>query len=250
MRKFMVFLLLIMIPVTVWGEEAKTPPAQSWSFQGPFGTYKRDEAQRGLKVFKEVCSTCHALKRISFRKLKDIGFSEAEIKAFASQHDVPDAPNDEGQILPRKGLPSDYFPSPYANEKAARAANNGAFPPDLSVIIKARRYGPDYVYALLTGYQDPPADMKLGEGQYYNAYMAGQQIAMIPPLKADLVTYDDGTPATVEQMAHDVVAFLSWAAEPEAEERKRLGLKVMLYLMVMSILMYLAKRKIWAELRH
>jgi len=241
-------LCFFVISSTTHAEEAKTPPPHSWTFQGPFGTYNRAEVQRGLKVFKEVCSTCHALKRVSFRSLKDIGLSETEIKAFASQYEVPDAPNDEGQVLPRKALPSDYFPAPYANEKAARAANNGAFPPDLSVITKARRHGPTYVYALLTGYQDPPADVKVGEGQYYNPYMTGQQIAMIPPLKADLVAYDDGTSPTVEQMAHDVVAFLSWTAEPEAEERKRLGFKVMLYLTVMTILMYFAKRKIWAEL--
>lgn len=243
-------ILFALFTVAYADSEVATPSPQDWSFKGPLGTFKRDELQRGLKVYKEVCATCHSLKQVSFRSLRAIGLSDAEIKAFAAQFEVPDDPNDEGQILPRKALLSDNFPLVYANEKAARAANNGALPPDLSVITKARLHGADYLYALLTGYQAAPAGVTLGAGQYYNPYMSGRQIAMPPPLQDGLVTYDDGTVATVAQMSRDVVAFLAWTAEPELEERHRLGIKVLFYLLVMTVLLYLVKRKIWADLEH
>lgn len=233
-----------------WAEgDHDTPQKQHWSFEGPLGKFDRSALQRGFQVYKEVCATCHSLKRVSIRSLSALGYKENELKAIALNYEMPGDLDDEGKPTTRKGLPSDYFHGPYANDKAARAANNGALPPDLSLITKARVGGANYIHALLTGYKDAPADMKLGDNQYYNPYMSGRAIAMIPPLKEGLVTFADGTKATVDQMARDVATFLSWAAEPELEERKQLGFKVMLYLAVLTALLYLAKRKIWAELK-
>lgn len=225
-----------------------TPPAQKWSFNGPFGTYDRGELQRGYQVYKEVCAACHAMKYVAFRNLRDIGFNEAEVKALAATFEVTDGPNDDGEMFKRPGLPQDRFPSPFPNEKAARASNGGAYPLDLSLIAKARAGGPDYLRALLVGYKDAPAGFTLGEGLNYNEYFAGHQIAMPKPLNDDQVTYADGTKATVEQMAHDVSAFLMWAAEPKLEDRKRMGFKVMVFLIVLTGLFFMAKKRIWARL--
>jgi ubiquinol-cytochrome c reductase cytochrome c1 subunit len=200
-------------------------------------------------VYKEVCATCHGLKRIRFRNLKALGFNEAQIKAIASQYEVTDGPNAEGQMFKRKSLPSDAFPNPYANDNAARAANNGSLPPDLSLIIKARNSGPDYVYSLLTGYDPPPAGTQSQAGQYYNTYFPGNFISMAPPLTEGQVTYADGTKASVEQMAKDVVSFLAWSAEPEMEQRKQTGVKVIVYLLFMTILFYMTKRRIWRHIK-
>jgi ubiquinol-cytochrome c reductase cytochrome c1 subunit len=202
--------------------------------------------QRGLQVYKEVCAACHSLRYVAFRNLEDIGLSEAEVKAFAATYQVVDGPDDSGEMFDRPGRASDRFPSPYANEKAARAANNGAYPPDLSLITKARLGFEDYVYSILTGYEEPPAGVELREGMSYNAYFPGHQIAMPKPISDDQVTYPDGTKATVDQMAHDVTSFLAWAAEPNLEVRKRTGVKVMLFLLAFAIVMYAAKRKIWS----
>ena len=230
------------------GGGGHTPPAQDWSWDGIFGTFDRAAAQRGFQVYKEVCSSCHAMNYVSYRNLTDIGFSEAEVKAIAADYIFEDGPNDEGDMYDRAGKPSDRFYNPYPNEKAARAANGGALPPDLSLIAKARPQGADYVYALLTNYgKTPPADLQISEGQYYNPWMSGGVIAMAPPLTDDIVTYEDGTPATVEQMSHDVVTFLSWAAEPETEVRKKTGLKVLIFLTIFAFLMFLTKRKIWKD---
>jgi ubiquinol-cytochrome c reductase cytochrome c1 subunit len=223
-------------------------PAQKWSFNGPFGTFDRGELQRGYQVYKEVCAACHAMKYVAFRNLRDVGFSEAEVKALAATFEVTDGPNDSGEMFKRPGLASDKFPSPFPNEKAARAANGGAYPLDLSLIAKARAGGPDYLKALLTGYADAPAGVTVGEGLNYNKYFPGHQIAMPKPLNDDQVTYADGTKATVEQMSHDVSAFLMWAAEPKLEDRKRMGFKVMIFLIVLTGLFFAAKKRIWAKL--
>ena len=202
----------------------------------------------GYQVYKEVCASCHAMKYKSFRNLEDIGFSEGEVKAIAASYSLKDGPNDAGDMFERPGRPSDRFVSPFANEKAARAANGGAYPPDLSLIIKARHDGANYVYSLLTGYETAPGDMKMNDGMNYNPYFPGMQIAMAQPLQDGQVTYADGTQATVDQMARDVVVFLQWAAEPEMEERKQMGVKVLLFLFVMTGLLYVAKRRIWAKI--
>lgn len=234
-------------PAFAAGSEV-APPAQKWSFNGPFGTFDRAELQRGYQVYKEVCSACHAMKYVAFRNLKDVGFTDAEVKALAATFEVNDGPNDQGEMFKRAGLPSDKFPSPFPNEKAARASNGGAYPLDLSLIAKARAAGPDYIRALLTGYKDAPAGFTVGEGLHYNEYFAGHQIAMPKPINDDQVTYADGTKASVEQMAHDVSAFLMWAAEPKLEDRKRMGFKVIIFLVVLSGLFFAAKKRIWSKL--
>jgi ubiquinol-cytochrome c reductase cytochrome c1 subunit len=232
-------------PVLAAGE-ATPPPRQEWSFNGLFGTFDRAELQRGFQVYQDVCAGCHGLYHLAYRHLADLGFSEEEVKAIAAQKQVPTI-NDEGETVERPAIPADKFVRPFPNEKAARAANNGAYPPDLSLVTKARAGGPDYVAALLTGYEEPPADFKLQEGMQYNKYFPGHQIAMPPPLTEGAVTYADGTPATVPQMAHDVAAFLHWAAEPNLEERHQIGLKVMLFLLAATVIFYAAKRRIWAD---
>jgi ubiquinol-cytochrome c reductase cytochrome c1 subunit len=196
-------------------------------------------------VYKEVCSACHGVKRVAYRNLSALGFSKAEIKAIAAGVEVEDGPDAEGKMFMRKGLPKDYILGPYPNENAARAANNGALPPDFSLIIKARNGGPRYVYGILTGYKEPPKTMLVDAGRYYNLYYPGHMIAMPPPLHDKGVVYTDGTVASVDQMAKDVVAFLSFAAEPELEERKQLGIKVILYLMLTTVLFYFTMRRIW-----
>ncbi|GAB4236784.1 MAG: cytochrome c1 [Kiloniellaceae bacterium] len=225
-------------------EEAAPLPKVEWSFDGPFGTYDRAALQRGLQVYREVCAGCHSLKYIAFRELDDLGYNEDELKAIAAEYTVVDGPDDEGEMFERPGRPSDYFPSPFANDKAAAASNGGAAPPDLSLMAKARVGGPTYIYALLTGYEDPPADFA---GDNYNLYFPGHQIAMAAPLFEDGVAYADGTPATVDQMARDVSHFLMWTAEPKLEDRKGMGIKVLIFLVVFTGVLYAAKRKIWSD---
>jgi ubiquinol-cytochrome c reductase cytochrome c1 subunit len=228
-------------------EETPSPPRQEWSFYGIFGTYDRASAQRGLQVYKEVCSACHPVKHLYFRDLAELGYSEDEVKAFAASYQVTnEQPNDQGEMYQRPGRPSDPIPGPFPNDQAARVANNGALPPDLSMIVKAREGGPDYVYALLNGYKEPPAGFNMLAGMNYNEYFPGHQIAMPPPLNDGAVTFADGTSATVPQMSHDVVTFLTWAAEPNLEPRHRIGLKVLLFLIIAVGIFYAAKRKIWA----
>ena len=224
-------------------------PEQNWSFNGPFGTFDKAAAQRGFQVYKEVCANCHSMKQVYYRNLAGIGLSDEQIKAVAASVSVPTI-GDDGQPTERPGLPSDHFKAPYANEKAARAALNGALPPDQSVIEKAREGGADYLYALLTGYQEPPADMKMGDGMNYNKWFAGHQIAMAQPLVDGRVDYADGTKATLQQEAKDVVTFLTYVANPEMEERKRMGVKVVLFLALMSCLTYVVKRQIWSGVDH
>lgn len=228
--------------------EAPKPPDQGWSFEGLFGTFDRAAAQRGFQVYKEVCAGCHAMSLIRYRDLRALGYNEDEVKAIAAQYEITDPrPNDQGEIVQRPARPADPFKAPFPNENAARAANNGAYPPDLSLVTKARKGGADYIAALLTGYGDPPAGVTLMEGMNYNKWFPGHQIAMPPPLNADQVTYADNTKATVEQMAQDVTTFLAWAAEPELEARKRLGIKVILFLIVLTGLLYATKRKVWRD---
>lgn len=259
MKKFSIILLLLSWALPSFANEDVEHPKQiKWKFDGVFGSVDRQSAQRGYQVYKEVCSACHSMHQISYRNLitnpKDktphgLGFSENEVKALAAEAQVTDGPNDQGDMFTRPGRPSDKFPAPFANEHAARAANNGAFPPDLSLIIKAREDGANYVHSLLTGFQEPPAGVHVGEGMHYNPYFPGRQIAMAPPLSAGQVTYMDGTEASVDQMARDVVNFLQWTAEPEMEERKRMGIRVLIFLLVFTGLFYVAKARIWSRLR-
>ncbi|TDH58534.1 cytochrome c1 [Dankookia rubra] len=229
-------------------EGAMHYPEVRFSFDGLFGHFDRASAQRGFQVYKEVCSNCHSMHLLSYRNLSELGLSDAEVRAIAATVQVQDGPNDEGQMFERPARPSDRFRSPFANEKAARAANNGALPPDLSVITKAREGGAEYIHALLMGYEDPPAGVTLMPGMNYNKYFAGHQIAMAQPLSSEgQVEYTDGTKPTVEQMVEDVSQFLTWAAEPELEQRKSLGVKMVLFLTVLGGLAYAVKRKVWAD---
>jgi ubiquinol-cytochrome c reductase cytochrome c1 subunit len=254
MRTFPALLLAVGLGIGACGaaralEEAPEPPHQQWPFEGVFGTYDTAASQRGFQVYKEVCSTCHAVKHLAFRNLEEIGYTEDQVKGIAAQYQVTDGPNDEGQMFQRPARPSDPIPGPFPNDQAARAANNGALPPDLSLITKAREGGPDYVYAILAGFKDPPAGFKVNEGMYYNQYFTGHQIKMPPPLtQTDQLKYADGTQATVPQMSHDVVSFLSWAAEPTLNDRHRIGFKVILFLIIATGVFYAAKRKIWSRI--
>ena len=222
-----------------------------WSFKGLFGKFDRAALQRGYQVYTEVCSSCHSMKYLSYRNLAEKGgpeFSEAQAKAIAASFEVKDGPNADGDMFTRPGKLSDKFVMPYENVKAAQAANGGAYPPDMSVLVKARGGGVDYIYSLLQGYEDPPAGVKLDEGVYYNKYMYGNKIKMSNQLSDGLVEYGDGTNATVEQMSKDVTTFLAWAAEPELEERHKTGVKVIIYLILLTILVYLSMKKIWSRI--
>lgn len=243
-------------PVAMAAGEYVTPPSQDFSFKGMFGTYDRVSLQRGFQVYKEVCSGCHAMHHLAYRHLEMIGFSDEEVKAIAAGYTVMDGPNDEGEMFQRVAEPKDRFVKPFPNEQAARAANNGAYPVEMSLIAKARPNGPDYIYALLTGYGDPPEGVTVPDGQYWNEYYPGHQLAMAPPLVEGLVQYKnldraEGAPETyepsVEEMAWDVTNFLMWAAEPHLEDRKQTGWKVLLFLSIFTGLMYVAKRRVWAD---
>jgi len=227
-------------------QEAAAPIQRSWSFEGFFGTYDRSAAQRGFQVYREVCSACHGLRYVAFRNLTALGFTEEEVQAIAREYQVTDGPNDEGEMFERPAVPADHFPLPFPNDAAARLANGGALPPDLSLITKARADGTNYLFSLLQGYEEPPPGEEGMEGLYYNAYFPTHWIAMPPPLFEDGVAYADGSTASIEQMASDVSMFLTWAAEPTLEERKQTGLKVLLFLIILTGLFYATKRKIWA----
>lgn len=245
------FLSLAPSDVKASAGNSVTPPKQKWSFEGMNGSFDRAAAQRGFLVYSKVCAACHSLDLLRFDKLKGLGLTPAEVSALAATFEVKNkTPNEAGEMFTRKGEGKDHFPNPYPNEQAARAANNGAFPPNLSIITKARFGGANYVYALLTGYNHSvPEGITIPDGLYYNPYMDGGKIAMPPPLSEGLVTYEDGTEATVEQMAKDVTTFLAWASEPTMEHRKSLGINVLLYLIFVTGLFYAAMRKIWANLK-
>lgn len=248
MKKIFLALLLLSGSAFAAGD-AEHPKQVKWPFDGFTGTVDRQSAQRGFQVYKEVCASCHALKRNSYRDLLALGFSEAEVKAIAAEANVKDGPNEAGDMFERPGRISDHFVAPFANDNAARASNNGALPPDLSLIVKARPDGANYVYSLLTGYTEAPEGFKVSDGMHYNAYFPGHQIAMAQPIHDGQVTYQDGVEASVDQMSHDVVNFLQWAAEPEMETRKRMGLKVFGYLAVFTVLFYVAKKRIWKNVK-
>ncbi len=245
-------------PAPTAEHEFHLPPKEniSWSFEGVGGTYDNRQLQRGFQVYKEVCSACHSMKLVAFRDLEGIGFSKPEVKAIAKNWvvEVPSVNPETGEPATRKATAADKFPSPYANEVAARASNNNALPPDQSLIAKAREGGPHYIYSLLTGYQDQPAallkkfpDAKTPDGLHYNPYFANLNLAMAPPLTDGQVTYADGTPNTQKQMAKDVSAFLMWAAEPNLPTRHAVGWATLAYLLVFTALTYLAYRNIWAD---
>ncbi len=235
---------------------------EHFSFEGVFGTYDKAAAQRGFQIYQESCSNCHAMKLVAIRSLGEAGgpFYEEEhpnandnpvIKAIAAMFTVTDGPDAEGDMFERPAKPFDHFPSPFANEQAARASNGGALPPDFSSLLAAREHGPQYIYSLLTSYEDEaPEGIELRDGMNYNPVFTGGQIGMPPPLFDDLVEYSDGTPATVEQMAHDVVTFMAWASDPKMEERKRMGWMVMIYLFIFALLMYGSYKAVWRDVEH
>ena len=235
-------------PVFAQGHEAVgDTPKESWSFEGPFGTFDRASAQRGFQVYKEVCSNCHSMKLVYYRNLAALGLNDAQIKAIAASVQVPGGVNDSGEAVERPGQPSDHFRSPFPNDAAARAANGGALPPDQSLIVKARTDGSNYVHNLLNGYRDPPPGVTVQDGQYYNIYFPGHQLAMPPVLTDGIVQYSDGTSSTVEQMSRDVVTFLTWTSNPDMEQRKRMGVKVVLFLTLLTGLTYAVKKKVWKD---
>jgi ubiquinol-cytochrome c reductase cytochrome c1 subunit len=222
-----------------------------WSFKGLFGKFDRGALQRGYQVYTEVCSSCHSMKYLSYRNLTEEGgpeFSIEQAKAIAASFEVTDGPNSDGEMFTRPGKLSDKFVMPYENVKAAQAANGGAYPPDMSVLVKARGGGVDYIYSLLQGYDDPPLGVTLDDGVHYNKYMYGNKIKMANPLSDGLVEYSDGTDASVEQMSKDVTTFLMWAAEPHLEARHRMGFKAIVYLIILTILVYFSMRKIWSSI--
>ena len=254
MKKFK-YLFCVLLSLTLFNSvksaEQIDPIKVDWSFKGLLGKFDRASLQRGFQVYKEVCASCHSMQYLSYRNLGEPGgpeFTEEEVKAIAASFEVTDGPDAQGEMFSRPGRPSDKFVSPYPNVNAAAAANGGAYPPDMSVLVKARKGGADYIYSVLLGYEEKPAEMILDDGVYYNKYMAGNKIKMPKVLSDGLVDYADGTNSTEEQMARDVTTFLSWAAEPELEERHRTGVKVMIYLILLTILVYLSMKRLWSRI--
>ena len=224
---------------------------EEWSFKGLFGRFDRGSLQRGYQVYNEVCAGCHSIKYLTYRNLSEKGgpeFSIAQAKAMAASFEVIDGPNSDGEMFTRPAKLSDKFVMPYENKKAAEAANGGAYPPDMSVLVKARGGGVDYIYSILLGYEDPPSGITLDDGVYYNKYMYGNNIKMAKPLSEDIVEYADGTKATEEQMAKDVSTFLMWAAEPHLEARHKMGFKAILYLIILTVLVYFSMKKVWSRI--
>ena len=246
-----IFLSILFLSQSIFAEEKKKLLSPDWSFKGYFGKFDRASLQRGYQVYTEVCSSCHSMKYLSYRNLAEEGgpeFSEEQAKAIAANFEVIDGPNDDGEMYTRQAKLSDKFVSPYQNNKEAMASNGGAYPPDMSVLVKARSGGADYIYSLLLGYEDPPSDVTLDDGVYYNKYMYGNMIRMANPLSDGLVEYNDGTEASEKQMAKDVVTFLAWAAEPHLEARHKIGFKAIIYLIIITILVYLSMRKLWSRI--
>ena len=245
-----IFLFFFTFSLNSYSEEISIPK-HDWTFKGITGKFDRASLQRGYQVYTEVCASCHSMGLLSYRNLGEKGgpeFSVDQVKAIAANFEVTDGPNDDGEMFTRPGRPSDKFVSPYPNIKAAMAANGGAYPPDMSVLVKARKGGSDYIYAVLRGYTEPPANFELEDGVYYNKYMDGNKIKMSNPLSDDIVSYSDGTKATEAQMAKDVTAFLTWAAEPHLETRHKLGFKVIIFLIILSILVYFSMRRLWSRI--
>ena len=251
-RIFIFAIFLISSPYTSNAAEKVEYLKTDWSFKGLFGKFDRGALQRGYQVYTEVWSSCHSMKYMSYRNLAEDGgpeFSLEQAKAIAASFDVTDGPNSDGEMFTRPGKLSDKFVMPYENVKAAQAANGGAYPPDMSVLVKARSGGVDYIYSLLQGYEDPPPGVILDEGVYYNKFMYGNKIKMSNQLSDGLVEYADGTNATVEQMSKDVTTFLMWTAEPHLETRHRMGFKAIVYLIILTILVYFSMKKIWSGIK-
>ena len=256
MKKIIKTFLIILLFSTIGSfsmasEQTEELLNPGWSFKGFFGKFDRASLQRGYQVYTEVCAACHSMKYLSYRNLAQQGgpeFSEDQAKIIASQFEVIDGPNSEGDMFTRPARLSDNFVGPYANEEAAKSANGGAYPPDMSVLVKARKGGASYIYSILLGYDDPPPDVSLEDGVYYNTYMSGNKIKMSKPLSENLVQYSDGTQATEEQMAKDVSTFLAWAAEPNLEQRHKMGFRAVLYLIIITILVYFSMKKIWSRI--
>lgn len=234
-------------PALAQNADAPAPPQQHWSFAGLFGTFDLASAQRGFQVYSEVCSNCHSMNLLHYRDLAGIGLTPDQIKAVAANVQVPSGLDDSGQPVTGPGLPSSSFKAPFANEKAARAAMNGALPPDQSLLVNAREDGSNYIDALLTGYTDAPEGFKLQSGMYYNKYFPGHQIAMPQPLQPDQIQYADGTKATLEQESRDVVTFLTWASNPDMVRRKQIGVRIVLFLALMTGITYAVKCQVWAD---
>ena len=247
-----IFLTLSIQNITYSAGENYPLLKQDWSFKSFFGTFDRASLQRGYQVYTEVCASCHSLKYVSYRNLAEKGgpeFSIEQAKAIASNFEVTDGPNNDGEMFTRPAKLSDKFVMPYANDQEAKLSNGGAYPPDMSVLVKARAGGADYIYSVILGYEDPPEGMKLDDGVYYNKYMYGNKIKMPPQLYDDLVTYADGTPATPEQMAKDITTFLAWTAEPKLEERHKFGFRAIIYLVILTILVYFSMKRIWSRIK-
>ena len=245
---FIIFSFFFLIP-NLFAEEAMSLKKQNWSFEGIFGRYDNSTLQRGLQIYQEVCSACHGMKRLRFRELRDLGFTDGQIKIYAETFEILDGPNELGEMFLRPGEPSDTFVSPYKNKEEAKTTFNGAYPPDLSLLTKTMKNGPDYIYSLLTGYEENlPQDFELTDGLYYNPYHDGKVIAMPPPLYDNAIEYIDGTYASLHQLSFDIVHFLNWAAEPKLQQRKSLGLKVLLFLIVLTLLLYVTMKEIWSRI--
>ena len=244
---FIIFSFFFLIP-NLFAEEVMPLKKQNWSFEGIFGRYDNSTLQRGLQIYQEVCSACHGMKRLRFRELRDLGFTDGQIKIYAETFEILDGPNELGEMFLRPGEPSDTFVSPYKNKEEAKASFGGSYPPDLSLLTKAIKNGPDYIYSLLTGYEDPPKEFKLTDGLYYNPYYDGKVIAMPPPLYDNAIEYIDGTNASLDQLSYDIVHFLNWAAEPKLQQRKSLGLKVLLFLIILTLLLYVTMKEIWSRI--
>ncbi len=256
MKKFLrlnfYILLFFGINFAVYSAEKVDLLKTDWSFKGLFGKFDRASLQRGYQVYNEVCASCHSMKYLSYRNLMEQGgpeFSEEQAKAIAAGFEIIDGPNSDGEMFERSAKLSDKFVLPYPNEKAAQAANGGAYPPDMSVLAKARKGGVDYLYSVLLGYEDPPSGIQLDEGVYYNKFMYGNKIKMPKPLEDDLIQYSDGTSATEEQMAKDVVTFLMWSAEPHLEARHKMGFRAIIYLTILTVLVYFSMKKIWSRVK-
>ena len=250
-RLIIVILSTLIFIKPLFSAESIDPIKVNWSFKELTGKFDRASLQRGFQVYKEVCASCHSMQYLSYRNLGEPGgpeFTQEEVKAIAASVEIEDGPDSQGEMFTRPGKPSDKFKSPYPNVEASTVANGGAYPPDMSVLVKARPGGADYMYSVLMGYEEPPAGMKLDDGVYYNKYMIGQKIKMASPLLEGIVEYSDGTKASVDQMAKDVTTFLAWAAEPELEVRHKLGIKVIIYLLLLTILVYLSMKKIWSRI--
>ena len=253
--KYKNFIAILIISLffskSIFAAETVKPIKVDWSFKGLTGKFDRASLQRGFQVYKEVCASCHSMQYLSYRNLGEPGgpeFSKEEVKAISASVEVQDGPDSQGEMFTRPGKPSDKFVSPYPNMEASIAANGGAYPPDMSVLVKARPGGANYIYSVLMGYEDPPSGFVLDEGVYYNKYMTGNKIKMSKPLLEGIVEYSDGTLASEEQMAKDVTTFLAWAAEPELETRHKTGFKVLVYLILLSILVYLSMKKVWSRI--